>query len=74
MIIPQILVISTAKSPITVTSHLVFALIYDTYSKSNWFYMNQLENTTLNWLLMSPQYEVLKKKANRAFGILVIPN
>lgn len=73
MMILLIVVFSTVESP--ENPEKVFELIIDTHSNSNFYYLDQLRNRKLNWLLAAPQYDVLniRAKYRRVISSLDIP-
>lgn len=73
MMILLIVVFSTTESSENIEK--VFELIIDTHSNSNFYYLDQLRNRKLNWLLAAPQYDVLniRAKYRRVISSLDIP-
>lgn len=73
MMILLIVVFSTVESSENIEQ--VFELITNTHSRSNFYYLDQLRNKKLNWLLAAPQYDVLNIRANyrRVISSLDIP-
>lgn len=57
MMILLIVVFSTVESSENIEK--VFELIIDTHANSIFYYLDQLRNRKLNWLLAAPQYDVL---------------